>query len=145
MSSRVTRIILPAIHAITSLQRGNPAAAVDELQPTKPYELAMVTWRNRPSTIVAYLRGQAFLQAGAVTDAAAEFQTIIDHRGVDPTSPFYTLSYLGLARAYAGEGEVRKSLEAYDKFFTIWKDADPDVPILLAARREYAKLAGKRK
>ncbi len=72
--------------------------------------------------------------------AATEFQKILDHRGVDPVSPLYPLAHLGLARAYALAGDNAKSRRFYQDFFALWKDADPDVPILEEAKSEYAKL-----
>jgi hypothetical protein len=72
--------------------------------------------------------------------AAAEFQKILDHRGVDPLSPLYALAHLGSARAYALAGETSKSRTAYQDFLALWKDADPDIPILKEAKAEYAKL-----
>jgi predicted Zn-dependent protease len=73
-------------------------------------------------------------------EAAAEFQRVLDHRGVDPAGLEYPLSYLGLARAYALQGDSAKSRTAYQDFFALWKDADPNIPILREAKAEYAKL-----
>ncbi len=72
--------------------------------------------------------------------AATEFQKILDHRGVDPVSPLYPLAHLGLGRAYALAGDTTKSRRSYQDFFALWKDADPDIPILQEARAEYANL-----
>ena len=72
--------------------------------------------------------------------AATEFQKILDHRGVAPVSPLYPLSHLGLGRAYALSGDTANSRRFYQDFFALWKDADPDIPILEEARAEYAKL-----
>ena len=87
-----------------------------------------------------YLRGQAYLRLGAAAEAAVEFQKILDHRGVGPTSPLYALAHLGVVRAYGLAGETPKSRKAYQDFFALWKDADPDIPILKEAKAEYAKL-----
>ena len=89
---------------------------------------------------IAYLRGQAYLNQHKGADAAAEFQKILDHRGWQPASPLYPLAHLGLARAAALSGDTTKARTAYQDFFALWKDADPDIPILQEARREYEKL-----
>jgi cytochrome c-type biogenesis protein CcmH/NrfG len=73
-------------------------------------------------------------------EAAAEFQKIIDHRGMVLNSPIGALAHLGLARAYAMQGDTAKARAAYQDFLTLWKDADPDIPILKEAKAEYAKL-----
>jgi len=86
------------------------------------------------------VRGEAFLKAHDGAKAAAEYQKILDHRGVDATSPLYTLSQLGLGRAYVLQGDTTKAKTAYQDFFATWKDADPDIPILREAKAEYAKL-----
>lgn len=86
------------------------------------------------------MRGQAYLAAHDGSEAAAEFQRIIDQRGVVGNEPIGALAHLGLARAYALEGDTAKARAAYNDFFTLWKDADPDIPILVAAKAEYAKL-----
>jgi ATP/maltotriose-dependent transcriptional regulator MalT len=87
-----------------------------------------------------YVRGEAFLAARQGAQAAAEFQKIIDWQGVVVNEPIAALAHLGLARSYALAGDAPKSKSAYQDFFTLWKEADPDVPILVAARSEYAKL-----
>ncbi len=84
--------------------------------------------------------GQAYLRAGSAKEAAAEFQKILDHRGVGGSSVLYPLARLGLARAYALAGDLEKSRNAYQDFFALWKDADADIPILQQAKAEYAKL-----
>jgi hypothetical protein len=88
----------------------------------------------------AYLRGQAYLSAGRGTEAAAEFQKIIEHPGVIVNFPLGALAHLGLARARALSGDVGAARTAYQDFFAVWKDADPDVPVLKQARSEYEKL-----
>lgn len=98
-----------------------------------PYEGAC--WLMPP-----YLRGQAYLRKRAGTEAAAEFQKILDHRGWDLSSNWYAPAHLGLARATALTGDRVKSRQAYQEFFALWKDADPDLSILRAARKEYAEL-----
>jgi hypothetical protein len=88
----------------------------------------------------AYLRGEAYLMLHDGSAAAAEFQKFIDHRGVVMNFPWGALARLGLARAYATEGNTAKARAAYQDFLTLWKDADPDIPILQQAKAEYAKL-----
>jgi tetratricopeptide (TPR) repeat protein len=87
-----------------------------------------------------YLRGQAYLRRGAGAEAAAEFQKILDHRGVDPTSPLHALSHLGLGRAWVLAADLGKARRAYQDFLALWKDADSDLPIFQQAKAEYAKL-----
>jgi tetratricopeptide (TPR) repeat protein len=87
-----------------------------------------------------YLRGEAYLMLGDGNAATAEFQKFIDHRGLVMNFPLGALARLGLARAYAMQGDTVKAKAAYQDFLTLWKDADPDIPILLAAKAEYAKL-----
>jgi hypothetical protein len=82
----------------------------------------------------------AYLRLHRSEDAAAEFRAILDHLGVSPLEPTWVLSHLGLARAYALQGDATKARVAYQDFFTLWKDADPDIPILKQAKEEYAKL-----
>jgi hypothetical protein len=86
------------------------------------------------------LRGEAYLMLHDGNRAAAEFQKFIDHRGVVMNFPWGALARLGLARAYALQGDTAKSRAAYKGFLTLWKDADPDIPILIAAKSEYSKL-----
>jgi hypothetical protein len=88
---------------------------------------------------LVYLRGLAGLRAGKGAEAAAEFQKILDHKGQN-WGPFYSLGYLGLARGEALAGDTVKAKKTYQDFFTQWKDADPDMPTLIAARKEYAAL-----
>ena len=87
-----------------------------------------------------FVRGQAYLLARQGSEAAAQFQKILDHRGIVLNEPIGTLAHLGLARAYAMQGETAKAKAAYQDFLTLWKDADPDIPILIAAKAEYARL-----
>jgi ATP/maltotriose-dependent transcriptional regulator MalT len=87
-----------------------------------------------------YVRGEAYLMLHDGDAAAAEFQKFIDHRGVVMNFPWGALARLGLARAYAMQGDTTKAKAAYQDFLTLWKDADPDIPILIAAKAEYAKL-----
>jgi hypothetical protein len=88
----------------------------------------------------AYLRGEAYLMMYAGREAAVEFQKIIDHPGIVLNFPIGALARLGLARAYALQGDTTKAQVAYLNFFNLWKNADPDLPILQQAKGEYAKL-----
>ena len=125
--------MLPLVEARIELQRGNAAQAIQLLETTRPFE----AYALFP---IAYLRGQANLTQQKGAEAAAEFQKIIDHRGSLPTSPMYPLAQLGLARAAVLSGDTTKARKSYQDFFALWKDADPDLPILQEARREYEKL-----
>ena len=88
----------------------------------------------------AYIRGEAYLMLHDGNAAAAEFQKFIDHRGLVVNFPWGALARLQLARAYSMQGDTAKAKSAYQDFLTLWKDADPDIPILIAAKAEYAKL-----
>ncbi len=126
---------LPTIRATLAINSNNPAKAVELLQPVIPYDLSST--RALGST---YARGNAYLALHKGSEAAAEFQKIVDHPGVVLTAITGALAKLGLARAYALEGDSAKARVAYQDFFALWKDADPNVPILVAAKSEYAKL-----
>jgi len=132
---------LPAIRASIALDRGHPEQAVAVLQPATAYEYGV----NYPALEAAplypaYLRGLAFLMAGKGTEAAAEFQKLIDHRGIVLNSPLGALAHLQIGRAYAMAGDRDKAKAAYQDFLALWKDADPDIPIYKEAKTEYAKL-----
>ena len=88
----------------------------------------------------AYVRGQAYLEAQQGREAAAEFQKVLDHRGIVLADPIGALAHLQLGRAYVISGDATKAKSAYRDFLTLWKDADPDVPILKKAKAEYARL-----
>jgi serine/threonine protein kinase/tetratricopeptide (TPR) repeat protein len=125
---------LPDIRAQVEISRGNGARAIELLQTTSPYEL------GDECLLSIYERGQASLLARDGVAAAAEFQKLLLHRGRIGTCSLGALARLGLARAYALSGDTAKSRTAYQDFLTLWKDADPDVPILKQAEAEYAKL-----
>jgi eukaryotic-like serine/threonine-protein kinase len=129
---------IPIARATAEIRHGNPAKAVEFLESARPYELG--SGQNACGYSVNYVRGEAYLKSHDGAKAAAEYQKVLDHRGVDPVNPLYALSTLGLGRAYALQGDTAKSRTAYQDFFAAWKDADPDVPILKEARAEYAKL-----
>jgi eukaryotic-like serine/threonine-protein kinase len=87
-----------------------------------------------------YVRGEAYLAAHQGAEAATEFQKILDHRGIMVSDPIGALAHLQIGRAYALQGDSAKVKAAYQDFLTLWRDADPDIPIFIAAKAEYAKL-----
>jgi eukaryotic-like serine/threonine-protein kinase len=117
------------------LNRKNPAAAIEALGRAVPYDLASDSYG-----LTLYYRGLAYLELKSGKEAAAQFQKILDNHGLVSTSVNWPLAHLGLARAYTLSGDAAKSRTAYQEFFLLWKDADPDIPILIAAKAEYAKL-----
>jgi tetratricopeptide (TPR) repeat protein len=133
---------LPSIRAATELSRGNAAKAVDFAERARPYELAAPS--TPPTDLRAlypsYIRGQAYLAMHRGNDAVVEFQRILDHRGLNGNSPLGALAHLQIGRASAMSGDPAKARAAYQDFFALWKDADPDIPILKQAQAEYAKL-----
>jgi eukaryotic-like serine/threonine-protein kinase len=126
---------VPAIRAAIELHRNNPAKALEFLQATSPYEFS-----NSCALYAVYLRGQARLLLSQGKDAAADFQEILTHRGLVGNGDQGALAHLGHARAYAMSNDPVGARTAYQDFFTLWKDADPEVPILRVAKSEYAKL-----
>jgi DNA-binding winged helix-turn-helix (wHTH) protein/tetratricopeptide (TPR) repeat protein len=127
---------VPSVRAVIAMQQGKPAEAVAMLQGAAPFELRDPT--------VPYLRGQAYLAAHQPADAIAEFAKLADHPWIaDPSAPLITLAHLGLARAYAMQNKVAESSREYEALFTLWKLADPDLPVLKQARSEYAHIRGR--
>ena len=129
---------LPTIKAAIELNSGNPAQALIDLEPAAPYELGGTSPIG--ALYPVYVRGQAYLASHNGSAAVTEFQKVIDHRGIVQNVPLGALAYLGLARAYAISGDPAKEKTAYQNFFALWKDADPDIPILKEAKAEYTKL-----
>jgi hypothetical protein len=127
---------LPTIHAQVALNRNDGSKAIDALQAATPYELGIVLFSLYPINV----RGEVYLAAHQGNLAAAEFQKILDHRGVVRNEPIGALAHLGLARAYGLQGDTTKARTKYQDFLTLWKDADPDIPVLKQAKAEYAKL-----
>ena len=134
----VHSVLTPMVQAQQYLLQNQPAQAISVLEPLRPYELGVGP--HGTGLGLNYVRGQAYLKLGDGTKAAAEFQRILDHRGIGPTDLHYSLSHLNLGRAYALQGDKTKARTAYQDFFAAWKDADPDVPTLIAAKAEYEKL-----
>jgi predicted Zn-dependent protease len=129
----LNNIWLPLIRAPIEIRRSNTTQALELLEPTHRYEQA-------GSFAPQYLRGQAYLAQNKSKEAAAEFQTILDHRGWSPSSPLYAMAHLGLARSAALQGDTAKARQSYQDFFALWKDADADIPILIKAKKEYEQL-----
>jgi len=125
---------LPVIRGEIEIARGNPARALQLLEPAARYELSF------PGIGAIYARGRAFLHSKKGPEAAAEFQKILDHRGIAVVSPVHALAEVGLARARVLAGDAAGARTAYQDFFALWKDADPTIPILQQAKAEYAKL-----
>ena len=134
---------LPTLRAKLALNRGNPSEALEILRAAVPYELGLTTFSDEYAwngLYPVYVRGEAYLAAHQGSEATAEFQKILDHRGIVWNSPIGALAHLQLGRAYAMEGDTAKAKAAYQDFLTLWKDADPDIPMLKQAKAEYAKL-----
>jgi tetratricopeptide (TPR) repeat protein len=134
---------LPSLGALLALSQGEPAKAVEQLRVAVPYELG-----TAPSSFVGffgtfypiYVRGEAYLAAHQYAEAAAEFQKILDHRRIVFSDPIGALARWRLGKAFALSGDKTRAKTAYQDFLTLWKDADPDIPILKQAKAEYAKL-----
>ncbi len=129
---------LPTIRAALKLHQNDPAAAVEILRPVLKYDLAYPP--SFQSLRPVYLRGMAYLQLGDGRQAAAEFQKVLDHRGIVGRDVHGALSYLQLARAQKLYGDHVAARKSYEDFLTLWKDADPDVPIYQQAKAEYAAI-----
>ena len=136
-AERISGFLAPIIRAMVELRRGKPDQAIQLLQSAIPFESQYPLASPFTSK---YLRGQAYLGLRAGKEAAVEFQEILDYRGYDPTNLNWALAHLGSARAAALTGDTAKSRKMYEAFLEFWKDADPDIPILIAAKAEYAKL-----
>jgi len=138
LDTLVQRYWLPTIRAAVAVEHKDPNWAVELLKDMNSIELGY------PNGLVylapVYLRGEAYLALGDGQRAATEFQKFIDHRGLVSNFPWGALARLGLARAYVLQGDTAKARAAYQDFLTLWKDADPDIPILKQAKAEYAKL-----
>jgi len=122
------------------LNGGNTHRAVELLQATSVYEHGAPRPFQFGTLYPIYVRGRAYLRAGQGQQTAIEFQKMIDYRGVTINFPLGALAHLQLGRAYALLGDTAKARTSYQDFFALWKDADPDIPILKEAKAEYAKL-----
>jgi tetratricopeptide (TPR) repeat protein len=128
----IQSVDVPYVQAVVALNGGNAKNAIEILKAAVPYD--------KPSREDMYVRGFAYLKMGQGADAAQEFQKILALRTWAPADPLMSLAHLGLGRAYASTGDTAKARAAYQDFFALWKDADPGIPILTAAKAEYAKL-----
>jgi len=131
---------LPTIHAAALLRRSNAGKATETLAAAAPYELGSIVETLNFVLYPVYLRGEAYLATNQGNAAAVEFQKILDHPGIARSELIGALAHLQIGRAYAVEGDTTKAKAAYHDFLALWKDADPDIPILIAAKAEYAKL-----
>jgi hypothetical protein len=135
---------LPTIRAVLALNRGEPSKALESLKTAAPFELGVPLCSVPPAFFgvlyPAYFRGAAYLALHQGTEAAVEFQKILDHRGMVISDPIGALAHLQLGRALVLTGNPVKAKLAYQDFLSLWKDADPDIPIFKQARAEYAKL-----
>jgi tetratricopeptide (TPR) repeat protein len=140
LDTQVQRYWLPTIRAAVALERKDPNRAIEVLKDVSTIELGQPTSNLAIFLCPAYIRGEAYLTRHDGNAAAVEFQKFIDHRGLVVNFPWGALARLGLARAYAMQGDTTKAKAAYQDFLTLWQDVDPDVPVLIAAKAEYAKL-----
>jgi eukaryotic-like serine/threonine-protein kinase len=133
---------LPTLRAKLAAKSGNPSEAIESLRTAATYELGLTTYSTYGWTSLypVFVRGEVYLDAHQPGEAAAEFQKIIDHRGIVLNEPIGALAHLGLARAHAVQGDATKARAAYQDFLTLWKDADADIPVLKQAKSEFAKL-----
>ena len=135
----------PVLRALAALGRGNPTDGVERLQIANQYELAANGLNFNHFYLgglhSAYVRGEAFLAGHRYAEAAAEFQKILDHRGIVGLDPIGALAYLQLGRVFASAGDKAKAKAAYEAFLALWKDADPDLPVLRSAKAEYDRLS----
>src|SRR5262249_52817627 len=129
---------LPTIDAAIEISKANPSRAVLNLEAALPYELGGPLMF--PYFYPSWVRGHAYLAANNGAAAAVEFKKLIDHPGIALNQPIASLAHLQLGRAHALAGDAAQARAAYQDFLMIWKDADPDIPILKQAKAEYAKL-----
>jgi eukaryotic-like serine/threonine-protein kinase len=135
---------VPVLRGLAALRKDKPSESVERLQIALPYELA-ANGLNYSSLYLgglhsAYVRGEALIAARRYAEAAAEFQKILDHRGIVALDPIGVLAHLQLGRAFALSRDRTKAKAAYEAFLALWKDADTDIPILKSAKAEYARL-----
>jgi eukaryotic-like serine/threonine-protein kinase len=141
--TRLVFAYLPTVRALLALNHREPSKAIELLQTASPYELGTVVFASSMRLgplYPVYVRGEAYLAARQGRDAAVEFQKILDHRGIVVSDPIGALAHLQLGRAYAMQGDTAKAKAAYQDFLALWRDADPNIPILKQAKAEYAQL-----
>jgi tetratricopeptide (TPR) repeat protein len=134
----IQSVFIPLVEVRLALRHGTAAATLARLEAARPYELG--NGRGNPGLWSIASRGEIYLQMKDGNKAAAEFQRLLDHRASSALSQLVPFSQLNLGRAYSLSGDKEKAKAAYQDFFAMWKDADPDLPILLQAKSEYAKL-----
>ena len=132
LDTLVQSVAVPTIQAIIETGHGNAAKAIELLESARPYD--------RVDAETRFTRANAYLKANRASDAVQEYQAIIALKNINPANPVLSLAHLGLARAYALQGDKVKARTTYQDFLALWKDADPDLPILKEAKAEYAKL-----
>jgi tetratricopeptide (TPR) repeat protein len=144
--TRIQFIYLPTLRALLALNNREPSKAIESLQTAIPYELGTPSeggsefLLGASNLYPAYVRGLAYLATHQGRKAAAEFQKILDHRGIVVSDPIGALAHVQLGRAYTLSGDKTKAKSAYQDFLTLWKDADPDIPILKQAQAEHANV-----
>ena len=131
---------LPTIRAALELNRGNPSHAIQLLEAASAYELGGVPQFSPGTMYPVYVRGEAYLNAHHAREAATEFQKMIDHRSLLANFPLSALAHLQLARAFVLADNKAGAQKNYQEFLSLWKDADPDIPVLKAAKGEFARL-----
>jgi serine/threonine protein kinase/tetratricopeptide (TPR) repeat protein len=131
----LTSIGVPMLRAVIEKDRGNVDEAIQLLEQLRSYDLGLVTGLG-----TTYMRGYLYLHQRRGNEAIAEFKKIIDNPGIDPFSPAHPLAHLGVARAAVVNGDTAAARKAYQDFFALWKDADPDLPVLVKGHREYEQL-----
>jgi hypothetical protein len=131
---------LPAVRGLLAANRGNAQQAAEALHPLSSHERVLPLDWVGPYMTPVYLRGQAHLAMHLSAEAIADFHMIIGNAGVVVNCPIGALAHLGLGRAYAMQGDTASAKAAYRDFLALWKDADPDIPVLKQASAEYAKL-----
>jgi hypothetical protein len=148
LDTLLNNVTLPTIQAVIETKRGTFNTALDALRRATPYELGRLP--GLPEGFTLYQRGVTYLASGSGQDAAVQFQKLIDNRGIVAGSPLWPLAHLGLARANSlqarravgptGDAARARARTAYQDFLVLWKNADPDIPILKQAKTEYARL-----
>lgn len=141
-NTQIQRYWLPTARAAIQLDRKNPPKAIEALQSAADLELGFIYPQMEANAFLypVFLRGEAFLQLGQPKEAAAEFQKFEEHKTLVLNNPLSALAKLGLARAYAMQGDMTRSRAAYEDFLNLWRSADPDIPVFQQAKAEYAKL-----
>src|SRR6185295_12113679 len=129
----VNQVWLPEIKAAIELRRNNAQSALELLETTRQYEAAAAFSSQT-------LRSMVYIKLGQGAQAIAEARKILDHRGQGPLSTLWPLAHLSLARASSMQGDTAQARKSYQDFFTLWKDADSDVPVLIEAKKEFARL-----